>query len=103
MADREKVMPVIMNEQIYLFVFDDDTTYEMNCGISLKDAVWEMSKYTGNASELFLKALRGFEENDVDGIVALFNRFFYYSIIKSVYIVREKIFPKKLLKGEDDA
>lgn len=84
-----------MKEQIYLFVFEDDTTYEMCCGISLKDAVYEMSKYTGNSSEMFRKSLfsKEFKENDVDDIVQLFNHWCYYSRIKSVYVVKKKLFP----------
>lgn len=87
----------ITKEQIYLFVFEDDTTYEMCCGISLKDAVWEMAKYTGNASEMFRKSLFSdeFGEDDTNDIVSLFNHWCYYSCIKSVYVVKEKLFPIK--------
>ena len=89
-----------MKEQIYLFVFEDGTSYEMNCGISLKDAIYEMSKYTGNASEMFRKSLFGHKEADVDGIVALFNHFCYYSPIKTVYIVKRKLYPVEDKEGE---
>ena len=84
-------------EQIYLFVFADDTVYEMSCGISLKDAVWEMSKYTGNASELFRKSLFSaeFGENDVEDIIKLYNHWRYYSAIKKVYIVKHRLYPIK--------
>lgn len=87
----------ITKEQIYLFVFEDDTTYEMCCGISLKDAVWEMAKYTGGVSELFRKSLFSdkFGENDVNDIINLFNHWCYYPCIKSVYVVKEKLFPIK--------
>lgn len=90
-----------MKEQIYLFVFEDDTTYEMCCGISLKDAVWEMAKYTGDVSELFRKSLFSdeFGKDDVNDIVNLFNHWCYYPGIKSVYLVEKKLFPIK--EGEE--
>ena len=84
-------------EQFYLFLFENDTSYEMTCGISLKDAVYEMSKYTGNSSELFRKCLFSEEigENDVEDIIALFNHFCYYYPIDKIYIVKEKIWENK--------
>ena len=85
-----------MKEHIYLFVFEDDSTYEMSCGISLKDAIWEMAKYTGNASEMFRKSLfsEEFQEDDVDDIVNLFNHWCYYSMIKTIYIVEKKLYER---------
>ena len=87
----------MMTEQFYLFLFEDNTSYEMTCGISLKDAVYEMSKYTGNSSELFRKCLFSKEigENDVEDMIALFNHFCYYSRIDKIYIVKEKIWENK--------
>lgn len=83
--------------QFYLFLFEDNTSYEMTCAISLKDAVYEMSKYTYNSSELFRKCLFSNEigENDVEDIVALFNRFCYCSPINKIYIVKEKVWENK--------
>lgn len=78
-------------EKFYLFTFVDESRYEMKCGISFKDALWEMAKYTGESSELLLKSLNGFEESDIDGIVALFNHFAYHDIEK-VYIVDEVLY-----------
>lgn len=78
-------------EKFYLFTFVDESVYEMKCGISFKDALWEMAKYTGESSELLLKALNGFEESDIDGMVALFNHFAYHSIEK-VYIIDEVLY-----------
>ena len=85
-----------MKEHIYLFIFDDDTTYEMSCGLSFKDAIWEMAKYTGNASEMFRKSLfsEEFREDDVDDIVNLFGHWCYYSTIKAVYIVEKKLYER---------
>ena len=81
-----------MKEQFYLFQFDDDSVYEMTCGISFKDALWEMSKYTGYSSEMLLKALKGYDENDVDGMSALFEALTYAPRIRAVYIVEKKIY-----------
>ena len=82
-----------VKEQIYLFVFEDDSVYEMSCGISLKDAIYEMAKYTGNNSEMFRKSIFSdeFGENDVDDLVKLFNHW-CYGAIKAVYVVREKLY-----------
>ena len=86
-----------MNVKFYLFIFNDGSSYEMTCGISLKDAVWEMAKYTGNASELFRKSLFSdeFGEDDANDIINLFNHWCHYSRIKSVYVVKKKLFPIK--------
>ena len=81
-----------MKEKFYLFQFGDDSTYEMTCGISFKDALWEMSKYTGHSSELLLKSLRGFEENDIDEMIDLFERLNEGTRIQNVYIVEKKIY-----------
>lgn len=83
-----------MIEQFYLFLFEDNTSYEMTCGISLKDAVWEMSKYTGNSSEIFRKCLfsQEIDENNVEDIVTLFNHFCGCCPIYKIYIVKEKLY-----------
>lgn len=96
MGGIHKVLHDEMNEQFYLFIFDDGSKYEMTCGTSLKDAVWEMSKYTGNSSELFRKSLfsNEFGENDVDDIVKLFNHW-CFTQLESVYIIKEKIYDKR--------
>ena len=80
-----------MNEQFYLFQFNDDSSYEMTCGISCKDALWEMAKYTNTSSELLHKALKGFGENDVEDLVDLYNHF-SWKRIENIYIVKEKIY-----------
>lgn len=77
--------------KFYLFQFDDDTTYEMTCGVSFKDAIWEMAKYKGYGNERLLKALKGFESNDIDGIVDIFECLSYVQI-QNVYIVEKKIY-----------
>lgn len=81
-----------MKEKFYLFLFDNGSTYEMTCGISFKDALWEMSKYTGRNSTRLLKALKGFDENDIDGIIDLFECLSVGKRIEAVYIVEKKIY-----------
>ncbi len=83
-----------MKEQFYLFIFENGSLYEMTCGISLKDAVYEMSKRTDNSSELFRKCIFSNEigENDVEDIIALFNHFCYYSKISRIYVVEKRIY-----------
>ena len=82
-----------MNETFYLFVFADEGIYEMNCAISFKDAVWEMAKNTGNSSDMFCKCLSAYKDDEIDGIIELFNHFCYdYDRISKIYIVDKKIF-----------
>lgn len=78
-------------EKCYLFHFSDDSLYEMTCGISFKDALWEMSKYTGQSSELLCKCLKSFDSDDVKGIIDLFHHF-SDKTIEDVYIVDKKIY-----------
>lgn len=80
-----------MDEKFYLFIFNDDSRYEMTCAISFKDAIWEMAKYTGSGCDLFLKSLKGFDKNDIEGLIALHNHFSHESI-KTVYEVKTKLF-----------
>lgn len=85
-------------EKYYLFVFGDDSRYEMKRGVSFKDALWEMTKYTGDGSSLFCKALKGFDSNDVEGIIGLYEQF-SSNRIEKVYIVSEEIFAAKENNG----
>lgn len=81
-----------IKEQFYLFQFGDDSTYEMTCGVSFKDALWEMSKYTGHSSEMLQKALKGYDENDIEGMCNLFEALTWGVQIQAVYIVEKKIY-----------
>lgn len=85
-----------MKEIFYLFRFSDLTTYEMKCGISLKDAIYEMSKFTNTSSEVFRKALegKGFGSNDID-LVFLYNRLNPDHRIIDIYDVNAAIFPPR--------
>lgn len=81
-----------MNEVSYLFIFADNSTYEMNCAVSFKDAVWEMAKNTGNSSDMFCKCLNAYKDDEIYGIIELFNHFCYYDKISKVYVIDRKIF-----------
>ena len=83
-----------MNEQHYLFLFNDGSKYDMTCGISFKDALWEMSKYTDQSSELFMKCLKGFSDEDIKDIITLFHHF-SYKTISQVYIIKEKLYDEE--------
>ena len=83
-----------MTTKHYLFIFSNDNHYDMICGASLKDAVWEMAKDTGEATEMLQKCLRGYDNDDIAGIVGLFNHF-AYTTIEKIYIVDEVIYPSK--------
>ena len=78
-------------EKFYLFHFDDGSSYGMTCGINFKDALWEMSKYTGQSSELLCKCLKTFDSDDIKGIIELFHHFSIKKI-EDVYIVEKKIY-----------
>ena len=84
-----------MNKIFYLFIFADNSTYEMNCAVSFKDAVLEMAKNTGNSSDMFCKCLTAYKDDEIDGIIELFNHFFYYDKISKVYVIDRKIFDDK--------
>ena len=79
-----------MDKKFYLFIFDDRCPYEVACVVSFKDAVWKMAKYTGCGSDLFLKSLKGFDDEDVEGMIALYNHF-SCETIEDVYEVKRKV------------
>ena len=80
-----------MNEKHYLFIFRDGSTYDMTCGVSFKDAFWEMCKYTDQAEELLRKCLTGFDSDDIEGITSIF-RYFGYKDISKIYIIEKKLY-----------
>ena len=81
-----------MKEVSYLFIFNDGGIYEVNNAVSFKYAVWEMVKNTGNSSDMFCKCLNAYKDDEIDGIIELFNHFCYYDRISQIYIVDKKIF-----------
>lgn len=95
--DNEKGESKTMNKIFYLFIFADNSTYEMNCAVSFKDAVWEMAKNTGNSSDMFCKCLGAYKDDEIEGIIELFNHFcsYDYDEISKVYVIDRKIFDDK--------
>lgn len=95
--DNEKGESKTMNKIFYLFIFADNSTYEMNCEVSFKDAVLEMAKNTGNSSDMFCKCLTTYKDDEIDEIIELFNHFcsYDYDEISKVYIIDRKIFDDK--------
>ena len=87
-----KMESKIMNEVSYLFIFNDNSTYETDCAVSFKYAVLKMAEYTGNSSDMFCKCLNAYKDDEIDGIIELFNHFCYYDKISKVYVIDRKIF-----------
>ena len=84
-----------MKEVSYLFIFNDNGIYEVNNAVSFKYAVLEMAKNTGNSSDMFCKCLNAYKDDEIDGIIELFNHFCYYDKIAKVYVIDKKIFDDK--------
>lgn len=80
-----------MNEKHYLFIFQDESRYDMTSVIGIKDAVWEMAKYNGEGSEMLYKCMGGYDSDDIEGIIELYNHFVYNPIIK-VYTVEDVLY-----------
>ena len=92
-VNNEKGVSKTMNEIFYLFIFNDNSTYETDCAVFFKDAILEMAKNTGNSSDMFCKCLNAYKDDEIDGIIELFNHFCYdYDRISKIYIVDKKIF-----------
>lgn len=96
-VNNEKGESKTMNKIFYLFIFADNSTYEMNCAVSFKDTVLEMAKNTGNSSDMFCKCLTAYKDDEIDGIIELFNHFcsYDYDEISKVYVIDRKIFDDK--------
>ena len=87
-----------MKEVSYLFIFNDNGIYEVNNAVSFKDAVLKMAEYTGNSSDMFCKCLNAYKDDEIDGIIELFNHFCYYDKISKVYVIDRKIFDARMKK-----
>ncbi len=85
----------IMKEVSYLFIFNDNGIYEVNNAVSFKYAILKMAEYTGNSSDMFCKCLTAYKDDEIDGIIELFNHFCYYNKIAKVYVIDRKIFDDK--------
>lgn len=82
----------------YLFVFFDDTFYEADNldkdkPPNFKNALIKAANYLGCDTDLFLKSLNGFEDDDIDGMIKLFN-FHSNNIIADIYIIDKKLYGK---------
>lgn len=75
----------------YLFMLDDGTSFIDIKAETLKMAISELSKKTGDDSELFFKALKGFDEKDTDGLVKIYDNF-AYDRIEKVYEIANVIY-----------
>lgn len=82
----------IMKEVSYLFIFNDGGIYEVNNAVSFKYAMLKTGEYTGNSSDMFCKCLNAYKDDEIDGIIELFNHFCYYDKISKVYVIDRKIF-----------
>ena len=81
-----------MEEKKYLFIFTDNSFYQMTCGISYEDALWEMSKYTHTCSEVLRKALwEAPITTDIHEITAIYNGLNPNHMIKMVYTYEDRI------------
>lgn len=69
----------MMGVKTYLIIFDNDRRYEVNA-TDVKDAILKTAQYTGDDSDLFKKALKGFNQSDVEGLVELYNHFSCFEI-----------------------
>ena len=83
-----------MKEVSYLCIFADNSIYEVNNAVSFKDAVLKTGEYTGNSSDMFCKCLNACKDDEIDGIIELFNHFcsYDYGKISKVYVIDRKIF-----------
>lgn len=67
----------------YLFLFNDyDFPVERINFSSFKVAIISLYDYFCGGSDLFLKCLKGFDENDVDGLISIFEYFSHYEVSK---------------------
>ncbi len=81
---------------IFIYAYDDKISIIENAS-SFKDAIYKQSKDEGLAclsGNLFEKALKGFDDDDIDGIISLYNHFSDYSI-DSVFLIDKQIYERK--------
>lgn len=83
-----------MKRTWYQFILNDGNVHDVPCAVSFKDAIWEIAKYHGEASDMLRKCLNGYDEEDIDGIVELYNHFAYMSI-GEIYVIEKSIYSNK--------
>lgn len=74
----------------YLFVLSDGSLRKISAH-SFKDAVEKLALEIDDYSLLFQKAMKGFDEVDVPGIIELFDHFASKSI-DEIHVISETIF-----------
>lgn len=79
-----------MSEKHYLFIFQDNIYYDV-CATNIKNAVKEVALYYGEASKIFLKCISGYNDDDIEGLIELYNHFAYTSISK-VYVIEDVLY-----------
>ena len=79
----------------YMFVYEFDRPVRIIYNAdSFKDAIYKRYEEEGLASlsnNLFGKALKGFDDDDIDGIVSLYNLFTDYPIY-SIFLIEKQIY-----------
>ena len=85
------LMAELKNTNDYLILFVDESSYEFRGAVSIRDLILETAKWTGISSAMFSKCVKGFDSNDLDGLVELFNHFSFNKINK-IYQICSKIY-----------
>ena len=75
----------------YLFIFQDDRMQKVKTDASFKEAILAVAGYHGEKNDLFCKSLRGFEDSDTDGMIALYNHFSCNGI-SNVFVIEKQIY-----------
>ena len=85
-------------KQNYIFIYEyDDKISIIENASSFKDAIYKQCEEEGLTSlsgNLFGKALKGFDNDDIDGIVSLYNHFSDYTLY-SVFLIDKQIYCKE--------
>lgn len=77
----------------YLFVLSDGSLKTVESS-SFKDAVEKLALYLDDYTLLFQKAMKGFEESDILGVIELFDHF-ASKTIDEVFTISETVFSKR--------
>jgi len=90
----ENITDIKPKNYMFVYEFDHPVRIIYNAD-SFKDAIYKRCEEEGLTSfyqgNLFEKALRGFDNDDVDGIVSLYNLFSEYPIY-SVFLIDKQIY-----------
>lgn len=88
-------------DYIFFYNFDEGAVVIKNAD-SFKDAVYKLCEYEGRASSLssgglFATVLKGFDNNDIDGIISLYNRYSRHTTygIDKVYLIDKKVYGRE--------